>query len=169
MKVPRALSILALGLAILSAAPAALAQWVWKDDSGQTVASDQPPPPNIPASRILRTPAKKSSGVVPTDTNSGNDANDTKSVPDKSLAQQNQEFEKRQKAQADAAKKQQEEAAKAQRKEQVCTALRSNLAGLEAGGRIVRINEQGEREYLDDSQRQAEIQRTQSDIAKNCS
>ena len=43
-------------LAALAAAPQARAQYVWIDDKGLKQLSDRPPPPNVPAKRILKAP-----------------------------------------------------------------------------------------------------------------
>ena len=57
-------AILLLGT-LLQLSPTAHAQWKWRDDLGRTHYSDQPPPPNVPASRIMTLPAK---GAAPTPT-----------------------------------------------------------------------------------------------------
>ena len=44
-----------LGLPLLAALPAH-AQYSWVDEHGTRVFSDQPPPPNVPAKRILKAP-----------------------------------------------------------------------------------------------------------------
>jgi hypothetical protein len=42
------------------------------------------------------------------------------------------------------------------------------MASLRSGMRVARINDKGEREVLDDAQRNAQIQRTQEAINSNC-
>jgi hypothetical protein len=68
------------------------------------------------------------------------------------------------------AKKQQEEKQQAEMKakDQACKAARSKLAQFEQGGRIYRVNEQGEREYYGDKEIAAEIENAKSDVAANC-
>ena len=76
------------------------------------------------------------------------------------------------KAAQDSANKQQDEAKKAsdaQAKEQACKAARLRLAQFEQGGRIYRMNENGEREYYGDKEIAAEVQNAKDDVAANCS
>jgi uncharacterized protein YigA (DUF484 family) len=91
------------------------------------------------------------------------DANKTKS-----LAEQDLEFKKRQKELADASKKQQDDAAKNEAIQQHCQAMRANLTTLQSGQRIARTDDSGQRYFVDDSQRQAETQKAQADLAENC-
>ncbi len=150
-----------LGL-LLGVPAAAFAQWMWKDDAGHTVYSDQPPPTSVPQSRILRTPSGRAtpepaSGAEPTD-----------ATKPKSLAEQDLEFKKHQKELAEASKKDQEEAARKQANQERCQALRASLSTLQSGVRIARTDDQGQRYFVDDTTRQNEAQRVQSDISGNC-
>jgi hypothetical protein len=152
----------AIGLVTLAALPAdAFAQWMWKDDAGHTVISDQPPPTSVPESRILRTPSGHASG--PAAPAPGADA-----AKPNSLADQDVEFKKRQKEMADASKKQQDEAAKNKLTQDHCQALRASLSTLQSGVRIARTDDQGQRYFVDDSQRQTESQKVQGDISADC-
>jgi len=137
----------------------AWAQWMWKDDQGHTVISDQPPPTSVPQARILRTPTNRPVGPS---------AGDSDAEKTKSLADQDLEFKKRQKELADAYKKQQDDAAKDQANQQRCASLRNNLTALQSGQRIARTDDQGNRYFVDDAQRQADTQKIQSDMAANC-
>jgi hypothetical protein len=162
--VGRTLATALLWTVALSLPVAASAQWMWKDDSGHTVISDQPPPTNIPQSRIMRTPSGRSMGEpAPAPASDAQDAGKPKTLADQDL-----EFKKRQKELADASKKQQEEAAKAQENQQRCAALRASLSTLQSGVRIARTDDQGQRYFVDDSQRQTETQKVQSDISGSC-
>jgi uncharacterized protein YhdP len=49
-----------------------------------------------------------------------------------------------------------------------CTRARSQLATLESGIRLVRANQKGEREYVDDKQRAEETQRARDAIKSDC-
>jgi hypothetical protein len=141
----------------------AMAQWAWKDDQGHTVFSDQPPPAGMPKTRILKSPGGSFSptpaaaGDAPAAASSA----DGDSKP-KSLAEQNLEFNKRLKDNQDAAKKAAEAQAQADQKKQHCADSRTALANLTSGQRIATTDAQGNRVYLDDSQRQAEAARVQS-------
>ena len=144
----------------------AFAQWVWKDDQGKVIASDQAPPPSVPQSRIIKEPRARSAGA-PAPAVDASKA-DPKGDAPKSLADRELEARQQQKETADAAKKADEEATKARAMQDNCSAVRGNLAALQAGGRAARFNEKGERVYLDDSQRASEIQKSQAQIAQYC-
>ena len=49
-----------------------------------------------------------------------------------------------------------------------CSTARSNLNTLKAGGRILRYNDKGEPQYLDDAQRQREMSNAQKHVDKWC-
>jgi hypothetical protein len=149
-------------LAFACAATPASAQWVWKDEAGHVVASDQPPPMNVPQSRIIKEPRK---GAAPVAADPAKDA--AKDAP-KSLADKELDAKVRQKEQADAAKKADDEAAKAKALKENCTSARSNVAALTAGGRAARFNEKGEKVYIDDAERQSEINKQQAQVAQYC-
>ena len=96
------------------------------------------------------------------------EAKSAKSEGPKTLADRDLDYKQRQKEGAEAQKKQADEAAKAKQEQENCSAARGNLAGLQTGGRNARINEKGERVFLDDSQRQGEITKTQSQVSQYC-
>ena len=152
---------------------AAIAQWQWVDKNGQKVFSDQPPPPDIPASSILKGPgmAKGSAtaGVPPTPAAApapvaavqpaapkvtGKD----KALEDKKKAVEAAEAEK---------KKQQEEELQAMRADN-CKRAKASKAMFDSGVRVARTNDKGEREIMDDNQRAVEMKRLDGLIAKDC-
>lgn len=160
-----AASLIAAAAAMLVAAPA-IAQWVWKDDAGHVVASDQPPPASVPRSRILKEPKGRSATPQAPATPAPDAA--TRTDAPKSLADRELESKQRQKEAADAAKKSDDEAAKAKALQENCTAVRGNLAALQAGGRAARFDDKGEKYYLDDAQRAGEITKAQGQIGQYC-
>lgn len=148
---------------LLVAAPA-FGQWMWKDDAGKVVASDQPPPNSVPQSRIIKEPrARTAAPAAPVVDKDAAKADAPKSVADREL-----DAKQRQKESADAAKKADDDAVKAKAMQENCSAVRGNLAALQAGGRAARFNEKGERVYLDDAQRASEIQKSQGQISQYC-
>ncbi len=167
---------LVLGSSIVAAAlvaSPAYAQWMWKDDAGHVVASDQPPPTNVPLSRILKSPKQRAADVMPAPPAKEAETKDTakadaKADAPKTVADRDLEFKQRQKESAEAAKKADEETTKARAMKENCNSVRGNLAGLQGGGRAARINEKGEKTYIDDAQRQSEIAKTQGQIAQYC-
>lgn len=157
--------IVAASAALLLVTTAASAQWMWKDDAGHTIASDQPPPIGTPASRILKQPRQRpataaASGDAPKDA--------TKADAPKSLADRELESKQHSKEAAEAAKKADDEAAKAKAMQENCTSVKSNLAALQAGGRAARFNDKGEKVYIDDAQRQDEINKQQGQVTQYC-
>jgi hypothetical protein len=169
MKLARPLVLSAFIVAASLAASAAHAQWMWKDDAGHMVVSDQPPPTSVPLSRILKSPKQRQVDTTSPQPAKEGDAKDaTKADAPKTLADRDLEFKQKQKDAADASKKADVEAAKSKAMQENCTAVRSNLAGLQAGGRAARVNEKGERVYIDDAQRQSEVAKAQSQIAQYC-
>lgn len=63
--------------------------------------------------------------------------------------------------------REQEQAELAGRKRQFCADLERNLRTLESGQRIARMNDSGEREFMSDEARAAELERVRSEMA-NC-
>ncbi len=143
----------------------ACAQWVWKDDQGHMVMSDQPPPKDVPESRIVRSPSGRS--LTPAPATPAPAAADGDNKP-KTLAEQDADFKKRQKDAAEAAKKQSDEEQKKAAIAKACQQQRDNLAALQSGQRMATYDSSGNRSIMDDSARNAEMARQQSEIAANC-
>ena len=160
----------ALGLALCVALQASAQMYKWVDSDGKVQYSDKPPPSNIKTEK-LRDPARATSvpaasaakGVAQKDATK--DA--TKAAP-KTAAEQEQAFRKRQ---LEAAKAQEEEAkkqAQARDKAENCRRANAAVANLQIGGRQMRIDDKGERVYLDDQQIAQEIARAQQAAAAMC-
>lgn len=162
----------------LAAGPAA-GQWAWKDDNGRTVYSDRPPPASVKSDRIVRQPPNSQTVLPPSAAGVGNPAAqpaETKAAAaatapagPKSLAEQEMEFRKRQQERADAENKAQEEQTKTAARAADCARAKSYLRAIEDGHRIERTDAAGNREFLDDSQRAAEAERTRRLIESTCS
>jgi hypothetical protein len=164
----RRVAMLAVGL-LLAAEVAA--QWAWKDDNGRLVFSDRPPPGSIKPEQIVRQPGGSSTQSVlrsgedlPRDTTK---VDASKAAP-RTTAEREMEFRKRQTERAEAEKKSAEQQQLAQRRQQECERSRGYLRALEDGVRITRTDGQGNREFLDDSQRNAEMARVREMIARDC-
>jgi hypothetical protein len=141
-------------LAIL-AVPAAAQQYKWKDASGRTQYGDIPPP-GVQAERLTRSSVGTVSGgnASPTSAATG-DAAKPASAP-KSAAEQEQEFRKRRMEAEEKQKKDDKLAQESRLKQENCTRAKQQLASLESGMRQVRVNDKGEREFLDDAQVEAQ-------------
>lgn len=163
-------------LALALAVPAVCqAQWRWVDRNGQTVFSDQPPPPDTPAARILAQPGVKSrpqADAAPAPALPASRA----AVPlrvgasaakpsgkDKDLLEKKKQAEA---AEEERKKAQEEETARLRADN--CARAKRSKASFDSGVRITRMNDKGEREVLDDAQRAAEVKRLEALIARDC-
>jgi hypothetical protein len=162
----KAIRIVLLALACTTPLLAA-AQWVYLDKAGRKVFSDQAPPPDVTPDRIVRQPGMKpgsAAAVATAATPVAAAASAAKPASgDKDLVAR-----KRQ-AEADAAAQRKAGEQKvAQLRADNCTRARGSKADFESGGRIFRTNDKGEREVMDDKQREAEVARINAVIASDC-
>ncbi|MDP3702206.1 MAG: DUF4124 domain-containing protein [Hylemonella sp.] len=145
----------------------ASAQWQWMDKDGRKVFSDRPPPADVPEKSILKRPGGRGSAgaVAPAVPAPGAAPGATAAAAgvDKSL-----QDKKKQAEDAEAAKRKAEEERNARLMAENCNRARQAKSGLDSGARMSRINEKGEREFMDESALAAEGQRLQSIINENC-
>lgn len=175
---------LAGAMAVALAFPAA-AQWKWRDSSGRTQYSDLPPPPGTPEQNILSRPAAQrraeaARAAPAAAAAAGTSASAASAAPglgasgasaapglpkgaDPELEARRKKAEQDQQAKAKA-----EEARLAAARAENCTRARSQLQTLESGIRVARMNNKGEREFLDDKTRSDEVRRTQAIISSDC-
>lgn len=144
-------------LLMLSSASAVAELNKWVDANGKVHYSDQPPPANVKA-KTLRS-ASDAAGSA-----------STSSAPaaPKTIAEREAELKKAQQAKKEAADKAAQEQAKKEVRKTNCTAAQQGLRTLQEGTRIVEIDANGERSYLDDKQRQQRIVKAQQDISTFC-
>jgi hypothetical protein len=87
----------------------------------------------------------------------------------KSLAEREAEFRKRQAAGAESRQKAEEKAAEDAQRRAACDQAQTYLRSLQDGHRISRIDPKtGERVFLEDPDRPAELARAQSAVSSNC-
>lgn len=87
----------------------------------------------------------------------------------KSYAEREADFKKRQGEQAEAQAKQQKESSEQAQRKTACVEARNYLAGLESGARITRVDPKtGERVFLEDNARAQEVARAQQSVQANC-
>jgi exopolysaccharide biosynthesis predicted pyruvyltransferase EpsI len=144
----------------------AFAQWQWIDKAGRKVFSARPPPVDVPEKNILKQPGMSAPAVETPASNTPATpaASATKATgEDKELAEK-----KKQAADAETARRRQEEERVARAQADNCNRARQAKASLDAGVRQMRINEKGEREFLDEGGRASEAQRLQGIIDENC-
>jgi len=145
---------IALAVSIFSVMTAANAQiYQWKDESGRTVISDKPPVGRVHQQRKVATESST--------TNSSG-------AKQKSLAERDLEFRKRQQEARENSEKAEKEQAATAEKARNCENARRQLRALESGERISMRDEKGERYILDDAQRDLEIGRVRQSIQANC-
>jgi hypothetical protein len=159
-------------LMLLAQLAHAQATYSWIDGKGTRVFSDRPPPPDTPASRILKgprslqfpEPALAGAPSAPA-TASAAPAADRKPAPAPTLAERDAEFKKRATERAENERKAQDEAEHKAQQLENCKAARDMAAQVQSGMRMARINEKGEREVLGDAQRAEQLQRAQRVLA----
>ena len=173
--VVRATLVVAIVLAGFTSTPSE-AQWAWKDGNGRVVYSDRPPPADVKPASIVRQPTKQllpapASGAVddaakPADGTSP----ETKAASNapKTTAEREMEFRKRQQGRAESDKKAAEEQTKNATKTAECDRARGYMKSLEDGVRITKTDASGNREFLDDAARAAEVERTRKIIQSTC-
>jgi hypothetical protein len=152
---------ISVALVWIAAASTAAAQWAWKDESGRVVYSDRPPPASVKSDQIVRQP-----GRAANDTSMDSRA-DTKAAP-RTWADREAEYKKRQVERAESDKKGAEEQAQLAQRRADCERARSYAATLESGVRVARTDAKGERSFLDDDQRAAELARARDLVSKTC-
>jgi hypothetical protein len=158
-------------LAATLAQPAA-AQWKWRDKGGQVQYSDLPPPSGVSDADILQRPISAQRKSGPAGAAPAAAASAASAAPAATLTPRTVEPEleaKRKKAEQDETdKRKAEEQRLAAVRLQNCISARTHLQALLDGQRIVRTNERGEREVLDDKGRADDLQRTRALVASEC-
>lgn len=153
-------------------AASAHAQWKWRDAKGNLQYSDRPPPSGTPDKDILQRPAGAARAVVVVPV--GQPASAAASAVPKAAAsaptkaEQEAAARKKQEQEREQSKQKDEERVAAEQRRENCSRAQGYLRDLQNGGRITRTNEQGERVFMDDAQRRAEIERARTVITSEC-
>ncbi len=159
---------LAFALLLSASAGAALAQYVWLDAKGVKQYSDMPPPASVPNSKILKSPGSALQPVTPPEaTPAANDENSTEKTPKAppSLADKNADFQKRRAEQAEKDKLAAEKIQREAEKKKNCERAANYQRALGSGQRIARMTPSGERAYMTDEERAAEVRENQRNMA----
>jgi hypothetical protein len=144
-------------------------QWSWRDAQGRVQFSDRPPPAGTPDKDILSRPASANARVQVVPVSQPVAAPATAPAPAASSAVERS-------AANDKARKQREEEAKmkeqtqrqAQQRAENCKSARENIAVMQSGERVTRMNDKGERIFLDDAQRLEALRRAQQVATSEC-
>ena len=156
----------------------------WRDTNGRVVFSDTPPPPGIPPGNIMKAPKARAApppasapaaagavagaaGATPAAGTAAAPGAPTaaKTGGQKSVAEREADFKKRQAESDEKSKKDAETAANDSRREDQCRGLRQSLAALEGGQRVRRFNDKGEPYFVDDAERAKDTERVRRDMA----
>ena len=133
---------------------------------GKIIYSQDPCPENTKPAAMARDVPAAPQTIAPAP--SAEKAGAAKSDAPKTAAEQEQAFRKRQQDQAKAAKEAEKKAELSEQKNDSCRGARERLATFEAGGRITRLNAQGERYYLDDAQIEQETESARQAVKRAC-
>lgn len=145
----------------------AAAQWKWRDQNGRVQYSDLPPPSGVADKDILQRPNLPAAPRAPATAASAVPA--AAPVPAKKSEEPELEARRKKAEQEEAAKKKAEDARIAAARAENCKRAQAHLRSLDSGMRVARVNENGEREILDDAQRAAEAKRAREVAASQCS
>lgn len=137
---------------------AALNKWV--DSEGHVHYSDLPPPPNAKATTLRGT----SSPSTSTDANTP----EKNRAEPKTIAEQEADLKKAQLEKKAAEEKAAKDLAYSESLKASCTAAQKNLEILQKGTRIMQLDANGEPSYLEDDQRQQNIEKAKQDISNYC-
>ena len=164
-----------------AAVTAAHAQYQWVDKDGRRVFSDRPPPADVAPKNIVSQPRGSTAAVVrsapaaPANEPAAGEASvaakpaapAASAAPgagvDKAL-----EEKKKQAEAAEAAKKKAEQERVAKARADNCARARLNKVQLAPGRLVAHTNAKGERSYMDDATREAELRRADDIIAADC-
>jgi len=151
-------------------------RWKWRDASGRINVSDLPPPREIPEKDILerRLPAGRDAGAGGRTPGGAPVAPAGASAPSPAPARagNDTDLERRRRAEQAreaAARTPQDDPQLAARRRDNCSRARAQLAALDSGQRMARVNEKGERIVMDDRARAEEARRAREIIASDCS
>lgn len=134
----------------------------WKDANGVIRYSDVPPPSNVPRESIG---VKK---VVAPPTATAPSSTETSAQKKSPAANREGDAIKRQEDAEAAKNKEQAKEAELKQKQQNCATAKANLQNYQQGGRIYKMNEKGEREYLDDAGIAKNLEQAQKDVDEYC-
>ena len=156
MKKTIALSLLA--SALLVAFQAGAETYQWKDRNGRTVISDTPPPATAKSGAVDGHKPPYAATAVP----------EKAADPAKSTAEKDMDFKKRQQEAKEKADKDAKEKAQQSEKRENCERARRNLRMLESDRPLATTDDSGERQVMDNSQREQEMERARRIVSESC-
>ncbi|MFZ6721056.1 DUF4124 domain-containing protein [Undibacterium sp. Ji49W] len=153
------ISRIALPFVLAFACAAAHAQYVWLDEKGNKQFSDKPPPISVPKNKIIKAPNMSGKPAPAADAAPASAAADDASKLTKPVttASKNEDYNKRKAEQAEKDKKAEDEKQSAAAKAKNCERARTYQQNLESGARVANVDKNGERNFMDDTQRNQEL------------
>ncbi len=158
------LRVLVVGLLLAFAAGASAQLYRWVDKDGRVRYSDTPPPPGVKGTTLQPAPG---AAAPPASAAGDAPAKDARKGPMTST-EQDAEFRKRQADTQKSREKEEQASRDAQARQDNCARAQETLGGLESGQRIARTNASGERYYVDDDQRAAEVAKARQAVSSWC-
>ena len=152
--------------ALLAAAAVQAQIYKCLDANGVTVYRQDPCPPSMKRETMQKGGIAPAPAAPAADAASG--AKSDAKGPPRTPAEQEQAFRKRQQDAAKSAKDADQKNELAQVKEANCNNARQRLATYSMGGRISRIDAQGERYYMDDAAIESAKNQARADVSKFC-
>ena len=143
----------------------AQAQWKWRDKNGQVHVSDLPPPREVADKDVLQRPTPPA--VAPMRAAPAPAAS-AASLPASARVDPELEARRKKVEQEKTDQQKQEEARVSADRAENCRRAKEHVRSMESGMRIARVNEKGEREFLDDKAIAAEQQRGRNMVASEC-
>lgn len=144
-------------LSLLLASSLAHAQYSWIDEKGVRQFSDRPPPPSTPPHRILKSPGRAL--PQPAAAAKPQDAAPAPSRELKTLAEREAAYLARRKLREEQDKKDADQVQRQRDLAEHCQAARDTKAQVESGIRIAKFEASGERSFLSDEERAAQLAR----------
>ena len=162
-----------IGALLISLSAGTAAQWQWVDKDGRKIFSDRGPGSEIPEKNILKRPAGSKlpgslQSVSPAAEPDPSATPVAMPTPKDAGVDKNLETKKKQAEAAEAAKNKAEDDRIARTKAENCRLAKQSKTTFDSGVRVSRTNASGEREFLDDAARVAEVQRLQGIINNDC-
>ncbi|MFN7695762.1 MAG: DUF4124 domain-containing protein [Burkholderiales bacterium] len=144
-------------------------QWSWRDAQGRVQFSDRPPPAGTPDKDILSRPASANARVqvVPVNQPVAAPAS-APARPASSAVERSAANDKARKQREEEAKMKEQMQRQAELRAENCKSARQSIAVMQSGERVARMNEKGERVFMDDAERLEGLRRAQQVAASEC-
>ncbi len=162
------LIVLTCGLMLLPGVALATDVYKWKDADGRIRYSDAPPQGKIPYDKVIGRKVAPAPATAPVSEGAESTAPAAKPAAAVSAADKELEAKKRKAEAENLKKKEQAKLDEAKLREENCKTAKSNMQNYKQGGRMYKINEKGEREYLDDKAISEGLDKANKEVEQWC-